>query len=268
MLYSYIKKFKDLQKNVNSRDIMYGYYDPPFSVEQEGISISVERNGEQWIYRRTLEADTVEKVILGNGKHLIINPVEPLNTPKEITPNLLIEFEKTLLLSGGAKRKIFLTFPIEIGIFISDKGNKNLQLLDVLSLVRQKFTLYGEVSYGVICKHWKSKIYSTSPSPSPLHEGIMELTLRNTSSDWASISKVVFSAYGMKLYYEGDVFMRAHMDILNRNTAETGFELQHINGELKSNPLKDFKARKEAFGVYSLQKLGIVPTKFYMGWGF
>lgn len=247
---------------------MYGYYDPPFSVEQEGISISVERNGEQWIYRRTLESDTVEKVILGNGKHLIINPVEPLNTPKEITPNLLIEFEKTLLLSGGAKRKIFLTFPIEIGIFISDKENKNLQLLDVLSLVRQKFTLYGEVSYGVICKHWKSKIYSTSPSPSPLHEGIMELTLRNTSSDWASISKVVFSAYGMKLYYEGDVFMRAHMDILNRNTAETGFELQHINGELKSNPLKDFKARKEAFGVYSLQKLGIVPTKFYMGWGF
>ena len=136
---------------------MYGYYVPPFSVEKEGISISVENTGEQWIYRRTLGTDKVEKLILGDGKHLIINPVEPLNTPKEITPNLLIEFEKTLLLAGGAKKKIFLTFPIEIGVFISDKDDKNLQLLDVLSLARQKFTLYGEVSNGVICKHWKSK---------------------------------------------------------------------------------------------------------------
>ncbi len=247
---------------------MYGYYDPPFSVEQEGIAISVENTGEHWVYRRTLGTDKVEKIILGDGKCLIINPVEPLNTPKEITPNLLIEFEKTLLLAGGAKRRIFLTFPIEIGVFISDKGDKNLQLLDVLSLARQKFTLYGEVSNGVLCKHWKSRIYSISPSPNPLQEGIMELTLRNTSSDWASISKVVFSAYGMKLYYDGDVFMRARMDILNRNTAETGFELQHLSGELKSSHRRDFKARKEAFGVYSLQKLGFAPLKFYMGWGF
>ncbi|WP_292371419.1 MULTISPECIES: DUF432 domain-containing protein [unclassified Methanosarcina] len=247
---------------------MYGHYNPPFSVEQEGIVISVTKIGEQWIYRRTLGTDNVEKIILGDEKRLIINPVEPLNTPKEITPNLLIEFEKILLLAAGAKRKIFLTFPIEIGVFIADKGDKNLQLLDVLSLVRQKFTLYGEVSNGVICKHWKSQIYSISPSPNPLQEGVIELTLRNASSDWASISKVVFSAYGMKLYYAGDVFTRARMDILNKNTAETGFELQYLSGELKSSPLKDFKTRKEAFGVYSLQKLGFAPLKFYMGWGF
>jgi len=103
---------------------MYGYHVPPFSVEQEGIAISVEKIGQQWVYRRTLGTDNIEKIILGEGKRLIINPVEPLNTPKEITPNLLIEFEKTLLLPGGARRKIFLTFPIEIGIFISDRGRQ------------------------------------------------------------------------------------------------------------------------------------------------
>lgn len=247
---------------------MYGHYDPPFSVEQEGISISVERTGDRWIYRRTFGKEEVEKLILGSGKHIIINPVEPLNTPKEITPNLLIEFEKILLLGGGEKKQVFLTFPIEIGVFISENGNKNPQLLDVLSLVRQKFTLYGEVSNGVICKHWKSRLYSVSPSLNPLQEGVMELTLRNTSSDWASVSKAVFSAYGMKLYYNGDVFVKARMDILNRNTAETGFEMQPINGELKGSLAKDRKVRKEAFGVYGLRKLGFVPLKFYMGWGF
>ncbi|WP_269849073.1 hypothetical protein [Methanosarcina horonobensis] len=66
----------------------------PFSVEQEGISISVERTGDRWTYRRKSGKDEVEKLILGDRKRIIINPVEPLNTPKEITPNLLIEFEK------------------------------------------------------------------------------------------------------------------------------------------------------------------------------
>lgn len=247
---------------------MYGYYDPPFSVEQEGISISVEKTGDGWTYKRTFGNDEVEKLILGARKRIIINPVEPLNTPKEITPNLLIEFEKTLLLAGGDKKQIFLTFPIEIGVFISESKNKSPQLLDVLSLVRQKFTLYGEVSNGVVCKHWKSSLYSSFPSLNPLQEGVMELTLRNISSDWASISKAVFSAYGMKLYYDGDVFMKARMDILNRNTAETGFEMQPINGEMKGYLVKDQKIRKEAFGVYGLRKLGFVPLKFYMGWGF
>jgi hypothetical protein len=247
---------------------MYGYYDPPFSVEQEGISISVERTGDRWTYRRTSGKDEVERLILGDRKRIIINPVEPLNTPKEITPNLLIEFEKTLLLASGEKKQIFLTFPVEIGVFISDAGNKNPQLIDVLTLVRQKFTLYGEVSNGVVCKHWKSRLYSVPPTLDPLQEGIMELTLRNASSDWASISKAVFSAYGMKLYYDGDVFMKARMDILNRNTAETGFDMQPINGEMKGYLVKDQKIRKEAFGVYGLRKLGFVPLKFYMGWGF
>ncbi|MGE4494821.1 MAG: DUF432 domain-containing protein, partial [Methanosarcina sp.] len=119
----------------------------------------------------------MEKLVLGDRKRIIINPVEPLNTPKEITPNLLIEFEKTVLLAGGEKRQIFLTFPVEIGVFISDIGDKNPQLIDVLSLSRQKFTLYGEVSNGVVCKHWKSRLYSVSPDLNPLQEGVMELTL-------------------------------------------------------------------------------------------
>ncbi len=244
---------------------MYGNYDPPFSLEKEGISIAVEKIDAQWIYKRTLGSDRVEKLILEEGK-LVINPVKPLNTPKEITQNLLIEFEKMLLLAAGARKKIFLTFPIEIGVFISDKRSKNHQLLDVLTLSRQKFTLYGSVSNGIVCKYWKSKIHSVAPSLNPLHEGLMELTMRNTTSDWVSISKVVFSAYGMKLYYDSSVFMKARMDILSKNTAETGFELHHINGNLKSYPRKNQDTWKEALEVY-IRKLDFVPPTFYMRLG-
>ena len=96
----------------------------------------------------------------------------------------------------------------------------------------------------------------------------MELTLRNTSSDWASISKVVFSAYGMKLYYDSDVFMKARMDILNRNTAETGFELQHISGELRSSSLKDLKAGKKLSEFTAFRSLVSYPLNFTWGGAF
>lgn len=246
---------------------MYGDYELPFSVKENNISVGVENIEKLWVYKRTLESDTVEKFIHGEGKHIIINPVEPLNTPKEITTNLMIEFEKILLLAGGAKKKIFLTFPIEIGIFIADKGNKNIQLLDVFTLARQKFTLYGPVSNGVVCKHWKSGIFSAPPSINPLEEGVMELILRNTTSDWASITKAVFSAYGMKLYYNTDVIMKARMNIRSKSTAETSFELRHISGELKSYSDNNQNLFKEAFGIYN-RKLEFVPLNFDMGLGF
>ena len=94
----------------------------------------------------------------------------------------------------------------------------------------------------------------------------MELTLRNVTSDWVSISKAVFSAYGMKLYYADDVFMKARMDIRSKSTAETSFELRHISGELKSYNLKDQNTRKEAIGVFN-RKLEFVPLNFNMGLG-
>lgn len=244
---------------------MYADYDLPFSVEKEGISVSMEKSEKLWIYKRTFGVGNVEIQISGDEKHIIINPVEPLNTPQKITPNLMIEFEKSFLLAGGTIKTIFLTFPIEIGVFISDKGNKNPHLLDVFTQTRQKFTLYGLVSNGIICKHWGSAVYSTSPSSDPIQEGVIELTLKNITTDWVSISKAIFNAYGMKLYYDAGVFMKAHMDILSKNTAETSFDLHHIGEGVKSFYLENPNTRKEAIEVYN-RKLAIVPLKFEMRW--
>ena len=212
---------------------MYGNYGLPFSVEKGGISVSMEKSEKLWIYKRTFGEDKVEKQIIGDGKYIIINPVEPLNTPKELTSNMLIEFEKSLLLAGGTIKTIFLTFPIEIGVFISYKEITNLLLLDVFTQAKQKFTLYGSVSNGIICKHWKSVIYSTSHSPDPMREGIIELTLRNTISEWVSISKAIFNVYGMKLYYDSYVFMKAHMDISARMTLKRVLTFNIVAGDLR-----------------------------------
>jgi len=120
-----------------------------------------------------------------------------VNKPKELTPHFLIEFERSVFIEPSARRTVFVKFPVEIGVFVH--GKKDFQILDVLTLNKQKFTLYGDVVSGVICKYWKSEVYSTIPDTNPVYEGVIELNITNTTARWVEVTKAVFAAYGMKI---------------------------------------------------------------------
>lgn len=173
---------------------MFGYYDIPLGIAKEGISLSVEREGEVLLYRRESVDEKVEKNLLASTGKILINPIEPLNKPKELTAYLLIEFERTLVVEPGATQKIYAKYPLEIGVFISSgKGNENFKILDIFTLMKQKFTLYGGPSSGVICKYWSSAVYSSIPSVNPIHEGVVELSITNTSTGWVEVKLKRFS---------------------------------------------------------------------------
>jgi hypothetical protein len=231
---------------------MFDCYDIPFELEKEGIALSLEKEGESFIYRSACAGARLEKIILARTGKVFINPIEPLNTPKELTSNLLIDFEKTLLIEPEATKKIFITYPIEIGVFISTETA--VEVLDIFTLVRQKLTLYGDPRSGVICKYWRSKIYSSAPSVNPLHEGIVELSIKNTTEEWVKVTKAIFNAYGMKIYYRDDlVAMKASMKILPGNLAETDF----VDAPLKPG-------MKKSVELYTARKLVVKTTKFIM----
>jgi len=232
---------------------MYGYHAIPLRLEQEGITLSLEQEGENVLYRAVSPTGELEKVLLARAEQVLINPVEPLHKPKELTSSLLIEFERNLLVEPGATRTIFVTFPVEIGVFVIGEGSGH-EILDVLTLAVQKFTLYGDPRTGVICKYWLSHISSAPPPVNPLHEGVMELTLINSNTDWVEVTRAVFNAYGMKIYYSDSlVSMRASMKIMPRRLAETEFlDAPLVPGMTKSLEL------------YPARKLPVVPMKFVM----
>ncbi|MBN2829982.1 MAG: DUF432 domain-containing protein [Candidatus Cloacimonetes bacterium] len=164
----------------------------------------------------------MEKLLLSDHSEITINPVEPIFTPKEITSYLLIEFDRSFAIKPGISKKIYLTFPVEIGIFISKR--RDFELLDVFSFARKKFSLYGEPNNGIVCKYWKSNLHLSKPDVNPLTEGVLELNVRNDSSSWINVSKALFKALGMKLYYNGSlVSMRATMKLTDEEIAETDF---------------------------------------------
>lgn len=233
---------------------MYGAYSFPASIETENISISVEKEENRFLYRREFQEEKVEKILAADSGQLIVNPVEPLNKPVEVTSFMQIEFDKTIVVEPKSSKKIYLTFPIEIGVFASSK--RDVEILDVFTLVRQKYTLYGEPSDGVICRYWKSDIYSKMPETDRLREGVMELTLRNEVGEWVEVGRAVFNAVGMKIYYNDIVSMKANMELNSKTMAETDF---------MDSPL--VSGMKKSVELYTTRKVPIVGKKMIMGWG-
>jgi len=234
---------------------MFGQYDIPISIEQEEITLSVQKEGESLLYRRACLGETVEKMLVAGGGKILLNPVEPVNRPKSLASYLLIELEKTMQIAPKGTRDIFLTFPVEIAVFIP--SNEEFEVIDVFTLPRQKFTLYGDPINGVICKYWKSSIYTTEPSLKPMQEGIIGLTITNTTTGWVEVTKAVFNAYGMKVYYDDErAAMKADMRLKGGQSAETEF----IDEPVAEGMTKSLE-------MYTARKLSVNKKKYIMEFG-
>lgn len=234
---------------------MFGKHTIPVKIEGEGLSITMEREGEMLLYRRECLGDELEKSLLTSKEEILINPVEPLNTPKKLTPYLMIAFENELVVEPKASKKIFVTFPVETGMFLS--ASKRFDLLDVVSLVKRKFTLYGTPRGGSICKYWLSAVHASVPTVRILHEGVMSLWIKNETDSWATVTKVVLNGYGMKIHFnETMVSTKAEMRIVDKRMAET---------EFAGSPLE--KGMTKAVETYSLSRVSMTSTKFIMGEG-
>lgn len=234
---------------------MYGKYDLPLKIEKEDFSLSFEKEKGDILYTRECLGETVSKTIFAKKGKVLLNPVEPTNKPKSITPYLYVELESPLIIEPKTNKTVFLTFPIEIGVYIVQ--DKKYQLIDVFSTSKQKFTLYGEPTEGIICRYWKSKIFSKTPSPSPLKEGVIELVLSNSNTAWVELKKAVFNAYGMKIFYSDQTTaMKAKLRLNEDGTAETDFDETYLK-----------KGMTKSVEVYTASKLKMMSTKFLMEYG-
>jgi hypothetical protein len=76
----------------------------------------------------------------------------------------------------------------------------------------------------VICKYWKSSVYATEPSLNRIEEGLIELAVTNTTAGWVEVTKALFNAYGMKIYYNDEkVSIKANIKLKGGQSAETEF---------------------------------------------
>jgi hypothetical protein len=194
----------------------FGTHAIPFSCDAGGFSLT--RKEGALVYRR----GDAEKLLLTDAKEVTLWPVEPVNEPGRAATRLFLEFGTPVSVEPHAQKTLYLTFPVEVGVFVL--LGKEAELVDIVASAQPKLTLYGNPGDGVICKYFPSQVYAAEPAPDPDREGVLKLDVHNTSSQWAHIGRAVFQADGMKVFFDHEtVSMSAQMKVLNPKTAETAF---------------------------------------------
>ncbi|MDV2482713.1 DUF432 domain-containing protein [Methanoculleus sp. Wushi-C6] len=233
---------------------MFGRYMGSFHREYGDIMVEAERANGLLTYRRRCGEQTFERILVTKTGEMIINPVEPVNLPKEITNYLQVEFSP-MVLEPGTTQTVYLKFPVEIGVFL--ESAKDIEVLDVFANGSQKYTLYGPQTNGVIARYHRSAVYSEIPSVECFCEGVMELSITNASREWVEVSQVVFDSTDMKIYYNDFVTTTATMNIISANLAETDF----VDAPLRPGMVKSVE-------LYAARKIPVINRGYLMEWGF
>ncbi|MDI6876909.1 MAG: DUF432 domain-containing protein [Methanomicrobiales archaeon] len=241
---------------------MFGVYNSTFSHESGVLKLKIERDGGVIRYRRESREGQVEKLLASLSGSVIISPVEPVNLPTEVAKYLQIEFPP-LIIGPKESQTVYLTFPLEIGVFLATRDSH--EVIDVFSYERAKYTLYGSPRSGVICRWHASRIHTEVPKADPLREGVLELHVSNEAETWAEVACAVFTAFGIRLYYDGRfVSMVARMTILSRLVAET----VSLDRPLCPGMTKGIELYRERTMLPGMERIpGMEKDKFLMEWG-
>jgi hypothetical protein len=200
----------------------------------EEVSVWFERSDGFCTYNRWLGGDKLHKIIGGVPGGIIINPVEPVNLPKEVTRFLEIHFTPVAVGPDG-NQVVYLRFPLEIGVFLESKGD--YYVLDVFTLTRPKYSLYGPAGEGVITRYAESQVYDSIPGTDPTKEGVMALSITNSSKNWVEVSRVVINTDTLSLFYGELVSIVAGMEILSRDIADIHTEDRPLLEGMKQSVL-------------------------------
>jgi hypothetical protein len=207
---------------------VFGRYGADFSYSDKNITISVERTGTPPRYVRACRDERIEKILPTGEGSVIINPVEPVNLPLPITRLLEIAFPATVLLPKS-ERRVFLTFPVEIGVFLEAGGD--LHVLDIFSCTPAKYSLYGLPGTGQITRWHRSEVYEKAPVTDRFFLGVLDLTLKNTSAETIEVSRTVLDSNSMHLSYGEYVSMKAVMEVYSPMIARTSVdEVPSVSG--------------------------------------
>jgi uncharacterized protein len=213
----------------------WGPHRVPAILSIDGVDIAIDKGASGYYYHREGAGEIVDKIILSGEGSLFLIPVEPMQKPVTVASHLLIEFKQPLVLEPRTARKVFVTFPLEIAVSFGYQKSVEGHL-DLFTLSRVKYTLYGLIKDGMICRFWQSDIYGAMPKVNPLCQGIMEIAIENNTAGWVEVGKTVLSAHGMKIFYgQNYAAAKATMKIVSDKIAETGFNNTPLENGLEAS---------------------------------
>ncbi len=179
----------------------------------DGLPVEVTSRDGHIVYRRGSLVKYLPK-----GR-LVYAPLPPVYTPSRLASHLMLEFPVQVL-APGENRRIYLEFPIDVGVFLEIENR--YRLIDAFSLARVKYALYCDPRNGVLTRWWRSEAYTQPPRVDPNREGVMELEIINRTDGLTEVSRSVFDCGRMPIYYSSHAAVKARMEVKGRR-GETYF---------------------------------------------
>ncbi|MBR4987630.1 MAG: DUF432 domain-containing protein [Methanocorpusculum sp.] len=197
----------------------YGKFNFDYSINFQGLKLGFNDKNGMYHYKRDIIGWKHEAHVASQNGIFYLQPIEPLNLPDNVTDFIEIKF-KEITLEPKSTTVVFLTIPIEIGVFLEAKTGERT-LLDIVTFCHPKFSLYGSASRGVITRYYESQVYALPPTVRNYQEGLLRLEIENDTEEWATVGRVVLYQKGLNLYYdESAVSACAKMVIRTHDVAD------------------------------------------------
>ena len=186
----------------------FGMYDVENSLDLTfpNNTIKLEKIGENAFsyIRKDAEENIVEKMIPAKSNQIQVEvaPIRPLNHPARRTNYVFLKFDKEIYLSHNSAASIFVHCPIEIGIFLIHKSDRESLDWVTCNPLNSRFGLYGQPDTGTLCKYAEVSLATDYQDSVPYVEGVMKIVIENTLDSGQTVSKVIFPITDNSLYYE------------------------------------------------------------------
>ncbi|NJE00753.1 DUF432 domain-containing protein [Thermococcus sp. JdF3] len=190
----------------------------------------VEDSGDKILYRR----DGVRILIKrGRGKFLIL----PAPAEGYGVKFLCIRLSERIAVPPKERLVGYLSAPIDISVRSGDLE------IDRFTVGREKYTLYGEKTVGVIARYHESDFHEKPPD-SP---GIVKLVIHNPTESWKLVERIVFPIRNSVMFYEEDRAYYPLIILLTKDIYEVNNTGNPPDGTLKptheAEPLPNFRMR-------------------------
>jgi hypothetical protein len=155
----------------------------------------------KYSYQRVENENIVtEKIVASDGPlSLGIFPVAPLNLPAKYATHMMLKLASPIVLDPKSHVDAYLTMPIEIAVVRSITDD--VHMIDMFSLGKIKYALYGIPENGIICRYHETKISPDIPETAPYKEAALRVHFHNYTGRISTISRLVFPIEGADFYY-------------------------------------------------------------------
>lgn len=172
------------------------------ALKERGIVVEIEKVNGLFLYRRKggFPEDYVEKVTnVSREEGFVIHPVHSIQP--EVSTSLLLRLSKPLMVAPGSTVTIYVKAPINVGVYVVEKDAH--RLIDSFNPTPYKYALYGPTSNGIICRFYRTDIFSKPPY-TEFWEAVAKITIENEAENFAEVKNVVYPLLNADVYVDND----------------------------------------------------------------